>query len=863
MLEKKIYADVAKYKKYSLFEKVRKFKITEGGEYNYIGIPPLSGKFNIQKNEMKQLMIESIKSKQYLPLVETYNDNYGQILMWDLDIPLKNEAKEENEITIEIFLPFIQVINCILKQTLKDVKKEDTICYFLSKNKLNNNSELKKGCNHYGIHIYYPDIIVNLASAKLIYEKVLKKCQSEAIFRPWNFIKEEYQNISKYDNIIDKITSAKTGIVIHGGAKSDKLPYSIQYKIYDDLSYFMYDGKIETEFEYFLDKFAYNQPYKNILEINEDIIINKTNTTKIGATDNGKILKNIDFTHVREIMNLINTDRACNRDDWFKIALCLHQISSCNEMKRIFIEFSQKCPEKFDLEEVSKTWDNLPYKEHGGMTIGTLKHIARSDNPDKYELLIDNYLNTTLNEVIYDLKNTNFDIASLMYKIFKGHFVCANIEQNIWYKFENHKWNKEPAAHNLYLNISTKLENYFLRKKNELAENNDLEEDTEKSINKIIHNIKSTSFKKNVVQESRHLFYKHNFLELLDEKNTHLIHFNNGIYDLNTFTLRRGLPDDYVSYSTNVDFIPYDTKNELFNEVYQIFRSMHETEEVTNFFLDSLALSLHGVNHQNFLHMWIGKGSNGKSLTCDFLNKALGDYSYAPSITMLTEKRKSSSCASPDVIKVKGRRCLIYQEPESTDQISVGFMKSLFGNDTIVARGLYQDEIRFKPQATGFLSCNVLPQIAPDEGTFRRLRVLRFPYKFTFETPKSKYEKAADPTLINRLDELKHVFASFLIYRFQQLQHKTKGILHTPPSVTEETNKYKAKSDLYQAFVNEALPKDCDTINAQVLFEIFQEWLKNENIKNDIKKREFIENIELKIGNIERNGYWILKQIDV
>lgn len=854
MITQKIFTDMNRYQRSSsatLYEKVRRYKITEGGEYNYIGMNPLPGKFFIQNNEIKSIMLHSLKAKHYLPLVEKYNEACGQILMWDLDIPL-NES--DTEINIDMFLPLIALINKVLTNVLENVYEECQTCYILTRKPLQFNAEYKGGIKHYGIHIYYPDIILNLTSAKIIYDNVVKACQQQEIFKVWEFLKEEFKYVSRYAEIIDKITAGKTGIVIHGGAKPEKVPYAIQYKVYHDLTYFMYDGKIEKEYEYFLEKFAYNQPKEKIMTLK--VISNQMTQIKQSVVQTNTNTE-VDFQHVTELMSLISPERANNRDDWFKIGLCLHQISVSEEMKDIFIDFSRQCPEKFNLEEVTKTWNNLPYKESGGMTIGTLKHWAKLDSPEQYEKLIDSYLDNTLNETIFDLKNTNFDIASLMYKIFKGQFICANIDQNIWYRYENHKWNKEPAAHNLYLNISTRLEKYYYKKINTLRDNDNLSEETEKHIRRIIHDIKTTSFKKNVIQESKHLFYKEDFLELLDEKNTHLMHFNNGIYDLNTFTLRKGTPDDYVSYTTNVDFIEYEKSNNLFEEVYQIFRNMHEEVEITNFFLDSLALSLHGVNHQNFLHMWIGKGSNGKSLTCDFLSKALGDYSYAPSITMLTEKRKSSSCASPDVVKVKGRRCLIYQEPEGNDTISVGFMKSLFGNDTIVARGLYQDEIRFKPQATGFLSCNVLPNIAPDEGTFRRIRVLRFPYKFTFDEPKNKFEKPADPNLINRLDELKHVFASYLVYRYQILKKNHNGILHTPQSVIDETNKYKAKSDIYQAFVNEAFPKNIDTINSQELFEVFQEWMKNENIKNDIKKREFVENIETKIGTIEKNGYWI------
>ena len=495
MLKNKIYKDQNRYvNRPSLYNKVRQYTISNGELYNYIGIPPLCGKFKIAKEDIKSLMVESIRTKQYLSLVESYDETSGQILMWDLDIPLKKN--EENiKINIDTFLPFINIINDILKQNLKDLKDEDLTCYVLARRKLEKNVELKQEQYHYGIHIYYPEIILNLNSAKLIYDLVILNCQKKMVFQPWYFLRDDHQHISKYSNIVDKITGAKTGIVIHGGAKKDKLPYAIQYKVYADLTCFMYDGKIETEYEYFLDKFSYNQPFKDIYKVIE----REKTTLEKKSTKTNSIDSITDFVHVREIMELINPERANDRDSWFKIGLCLHQISTSDEMKEIFIEFSKKCPEKFDLLAVTKTWNSLPYKETGGMTIGTLKHFAKTDNPEKYEFLIDNYLSSTLNETIFDLKNTNFDIASLMYKIFKGQFICANIEQNIWYKYENHKWNKEPAAHNLYLNISTKLENYFSKKLKSLQETNEIDEITEKCVNKIIHDIKSTSFKKNVV----------------------------------------------------------------------------------------------------------------------------------------------------------------------------------------------------------------------------------------------------------------------------------------------------------------------------------------------------------------------------
>ena len=122
---------------------------------------------------------------------------------------------------------------------------------------------------------------------------------------------------------------------------------------------------------------------------------------------------------------------------------------------------------------------------------------------------------------------------------------------------------------------------------------------------------------------------------------------------------------------------------------------MHETQDVRDYFLGSLALSLHGQKKENKIDFWTGTGSNGKSLTVDFLSQSLGDYFHSPSVLLLTQKRKSSSNPSPDVMKIKGRRILVFQEPEEDDSIQCGFMKSLFGNDIITGRYLHENEVSF------------------------------------------------------------------------------------------------------------------------------------------------------------------------
>jgi hypothetical protein len=43
--------------------------------------------------------------------------------------------------------------------------------------------------------------------------------------------------------------------------------------------------------------------------------------------------------------------------------------------------------------------------------------------------------------------------------------------------------------------------------------------------------------------------------------------FTNGVYDFKNFKFREGMPDDYVSKSTNIAYEPFDPKSKEYHEI--------------------------------------------------------------------------------------------------------------------------------------------------------------------------------------------------------------------------------------------------------------------------------------------------------
>ena len=212
-------------------------------------------------------------------------------------------------------------------------------------------------------------------------------------------------------------------------------------------------------------------------------------------------------------------------------------------------------------------------------------------------------------------------------------------------------------------------------------------------------------------------------------------------------------------------------------------------------------------------------------------------------------------------MKIKGRRILVFQEPEHDDKICMGFTKSLFGNDMICGRNLHENECSFKPQASGFLACNDLPKIPTnDGGTWRRIKVLKFPYKFTTKDVLEENEKRADLSLTDEIHNLKEYFMSLLInyYKIHKIYNNEK--IQEAESVKKITDKYKNQCDIYADFIDSYITITDESNNKleyKNLYSNFMSWAReNHEGPNGPKKGEIKNKFEQKLGNLIKGRYW-------
>ena len=59
------------------------------------------------------------------------------------------------------------------------------------------------------------------------------------------------------------------------------------------------------------------------------------------------------------------------------------------------------------------------------------------------------YIEQTLDSIISKDKITEFDLAIVLYQLFKDRFICVSIKNNQWYEYKNNKWNEIDSGNTL------------------------------------------------------------------------------------------------------------------------------------------------------------------------------------------------------------------------------------------------------------------------------------------------------------------------------------------------------------------------------------------------------------------------------
>lgn len=634
------------YKNISTNEHVKKFvkflkdhEVTEqGAECTHttlgttFGLP--YGKYYINDNDLKtfhtlyikvlSICLKSNIKESPLHIIERPK-RVGPILV-DLDFRQQNK---ERCYTIKTIKYIITKYNNLIKKYLK-VNNNMLDAFVFEKEKPSHDP--KKNNYKDGFHIIYPKISIDASLRYKILEEIQKIVTKENGLKDINYINSD-------EEVFDKSIVMRNGLTMYGSRKDksqiyqltnvfnsklekkeldkfspDRLVVLLSLRVHDQDKPLPFCEKYDTddfkqELENIYDKYHPNKKKLRVQNKEQKEQNNNRAKNKINKSVNNKKRNNNDddIEMARKLTALLSEKRASVYESWIYVGWALHNVD--DSLLDCFIEFSKKCPEKYEEGCCERIWERA---QDDGYTLASLYWWAKEDNPEGYVKLI----SENFKPIILEAESgTHDDIAKLIYELYKHYYRCVDIGKNIWYEFQKHRWVRIDSAYSLSNRISDEVTNEFAKLASkyygEICEKKGLDKDDSmekgKKIGIIINKLKNNGFKEALIKECARRFIDNKFEEKLDN-NPFLLGFDNGVYDLKNGYFREGVPDDYVSMTVGYEYKEYSIDDPVVKEIESFFQKVQREDDMRMYILKLISSYLVGTNKDQKFILWTGSG---------------------------------------------------------------------------------------------------------------------------------------------------------------------------------------------------------------------------------------------------------------
>lgn len=778
----------------------------------------------------------------------------------------------------------INIYQSVLRNIVEDCSEENLLCVVLEKDLYTiEKNEIMYAKN--GFHLHFPNCFLSKEDQKVhLIPRVQDLLNETKIFEDIGF--------SNSGDLVDT-SYCNVPWLLYGSRKNENMKPYIITKIYnssaDNLNieeafkyYQIFDIKnrlinIRDNVLKYIPRILSILPYgRNVNEIKRGLISPLKNKILKEKKQNIKKYKKLsverELEMAKKLLPMISIYRSEDYTEWMTVGWALYNISEgSTDGLELWLEFSSRSEDNYDETRCVYEWDRMVKKD---ITIGTLKYYASIDNPDQFR----EFRNKNKENLVRDsLKNggSHNDIAKILYNEYAHDFVCSSITNKTWYQYINHKWEQIEDGVFLREKISTEIWDSYKEEAKKISEahiNADgkgeeaMYEANLKNVKMMMRNVKSAPYKNNVMREACEVFYNKKFREKLDA-DPYLIGFKNGVYDLKSNIFRNGKPEDYISKSLAIDYREYNEDDEEVHEVHSFLEKVFPDKSVRNYFMDNSSDIFVGGNHQKVVIFWLGEGDNGKSVTQSIFEKMLGQLAIKFNTTLITGKKTTTGTANPELARAgNGVRWAVLEEPDGDEQINIGTLKNLSGNDSYWARDLFEkgkDTREFTPMFKLIFICNKLPKLKfSDKATWNRIRVL--PFESTFCRPEDPAPETYEEQLRQKRFPMDKEFSKKIPNMIQAfawvlLEHRKKVTIRIEPEkVRAATAIYRKQNDVYRQFIEERIISDKKSqITLSDLNTDFKEWFREANSGQSLpSKMDIKEYFEKVWGDIKRGRKW-------
>ncbi len=295
-----------------------------------------------------------------------------------------------------------------------------------------------------------------------------------------------------------------------------------------------------------------------------------------------------------------------------------------------------------------------------------------------------------------------------------------------------------------------------------------------------------------------------------------LLGVKNGVIELTFGRFRPAKRSDLITKTAGVEFDPKAVCPKFRAFVAQITGG---DEELASYLQCLVGYCLTGrTSEQQFYIPFgpFGPGANGKTVFWEIIRSILGAYATTTPPDTLMMKR-SGGGPSPDLARLQGVRLALASEPEEGSLLAEAQVKRMTGQDTIIARGLYQDFVEYVPQFKTVLLTNHKPFIRSNsEAIWRRIQLI----PFSVVIPLEEQNK-------HLLDELKEELPGILNWALEGLRMYLRDGSSSPQCIKDAVAEYRSDMDIIADWIADCAIEEqgCLTLVGK-LYRSYHGWCK-------------------------------------
>ncbi|KAJ3001249.1 hypothetical protein HKX48_002986, partial [Thoreauomyces humboldtii] len=287
-------------------------------------------------------------------------------------------------------------------------------------------------------------------------------------------------------------------------------------------------------------------------------------------------------------------------------------------------------------------------------------------------------------------------------------------------------------------------------------------------------------------------------------KKPNLLHFSNGVYDLEKAEFRAARPDDMSTLSTRVQYADYDSHPKEKRDIVEGFIDtiMLGKKDMAHFLLKCLSSSLDANTTDQQFYMLYGKGANGKSLLIKLMKKCLGDYGTSMPSAQISKITQNAQAASPSLMALVDKRGAFLTEMEEKVLVTE-FLKMVAGGDTTGGRNLHEKQGEVELKNKIFIALNGLPTVLDKtDGFWRKNVMIAFNATFVQGECTKKNHRPAIPGYEEKLMSCVDTFLALLVKTYVT-SYKSEGVrlLQHPKAVRNLVDGYRDAQNVPLQFV--------------------------------------------------------------